>query len=134
MSSRYPGPDEYWFEAVRSRGPGGQNVNRTNSAAILRWHLPSTKLPERVRGRLLEKLGPRLTSDEMILIRSEESRDLEMNKKSCLRKLREMIDEALFIPKKRVATKPSRSSVKKRLESKKKLSDKKRQRSSGWDD
>ncbi|MBX3040849.1 MAG: aminoacyl-tRNA hydrolase, partial [Bdellovibrionaceae bacterium] len=108
---RYPGPDEYWFEAVRSRGPGGQNVNRTNSAAILRWHLPSTKLPEPVRSRLLEKLVTQLTSEEMILIRSEESRDLEINKKTCLEKLKKLIDQALFVPKKRIKTKPGRSAV-----------------------
>lgn len=131
---RYPGPDEYWFEAVRSRGPGGQNVNRTNSAAILRWHLPSTKLPEPVRSRLLEKLSPQLTSEEMILIRSEESRDLEINKKTCLEKLKKMIDQALFVPKKRIKTKPGRSAIQKRLTTKKKHGEKKRQRTSTWDD
>lgn len=133
MSKKYPGPEEYWFEAVRSRGPGGQNVNKTNSAAILRWHLPSTKLSESVRDRLLLKLGAQLTSEEMIMIRSEESRDLEANKKACVEKLKKMIDQALFVPKKRIKTKPSKGSVRKRLDSKKKHAEKKRQRSSSWD-
>ena len=133
MSKKYPGPDEYWFEAVRSRGPGGQNVNKTNSAAILRWHLPSTKLPESVRDRLMAKLGSQLTSEEMLMIRSEESRDLEANKKTCLQKLKHLIDQALFVPKKRIKTKPSKSAVRKRLDTKKKHAEKKRQRSSSWD-
>ena len=130
---KYPGPDEYWFEAVRSRGPGGQNVNRTNSAAILRWHLPSTHLPEAVKERLLEKLAKKLNAEGELIIRSEESRDLEANKKSCLKKLKETIDQALFVPKRRIKTKPGASAVRKRLDSKKKTAEKKRQRSSNWD-
>ncbi|MBX2986599.1 MAG: aminoacyl-tRNA hydrolase [Bdellovibrionaceae bacterium] len=132
--SRYPGPDEVWFEAVRSRGPGGQNVNRTNSAAILRWHVPSTKLPEHVKNRLLEKLANKLTVDGELVIRSEETRDLEMNKKNGWKKLRDLIDAALFVPKKRIKTKPGKSAVRKRLDSKRKQGDKKRQRTSSWED
>lgn len=131
---RYPGPDEYWFEAVRSRGPGGQNVNRTNSAAILRWHLPSTKLPESIRHRLMEKLASQLSSEELLIIRSEESRDLETNKKTCVEKLKRLIDQALFVPKKRIKTKPGKSAIRKRLDSKKKHGEKKRQRTlKAWD-
>src|SRR4051812_49153675 len=103
---RFPPDDELHFEAVRSRGPGGQNVNKTNSAAILRWHLPSTKLPEFMRTKLMNKLGSQLTNEGELVIRSEETRDLDQNKKSCVEKLHTLIEKAMFVPKKRIKTKP----------------------------
>lgn len=131
---RLPPYHELQFEAVRSRGPGGQNVNKTNSASILRWNVPSTTLPEPVRLRLLDKLGPQLTETGDLLIRSDVHRDLEQNKKACLEKLSAAIEKALFVPKKRVKTKPTYSAVRKRLDSKRKASDKKRSRSNkDWD-
>lgn len=131
---RLPPYHELEFDAVRSRGPGGQNVNKTNSAAILRWNLRGTALPERVKLRLLEKLGPQLTEAGDLIFRSDTHRDLEQNKKACLEKLSEAIEKALFVPKKRIKTKPKYSAVRKRLETKRKDSDKKRQRGrKDWD-
>ncbi|QLY27410.1 aminoacyl-tRNA hydrolase [Bdellovibrio sp. KM01] len=115
---------EFDFTYARSRGPGGQNVNRTNSAAILRWNLrDSQALPENIKGRLLEKLASQLTVDGDILIRSEEFRDQDQNRSACLKRLQSLLQKALFVPKKRVATKPTRSSVRKRLDSKKRHSE-----------
>lgn len=115
---------EFDFTYARSRGPGGQNVNRTNSAAILRWNLRDTQsLPENIKARLLEKLANQLTVDGDILIRSEEFRDQDQNRSACLKRLQALIQKALFVPKKRVATKPTRSSVRKRLDSKKRHSE-----------
>jgi ribosome-associated protein len=115
---------EFDFTYARSRGPGGQNVNRTNSAAILRWNLrDSQALPENIKARLLEKLATQLTVDGDILIRSEEFRDQDQNRSACLKRLQALLAKALFVPKKRVATKPSRSSVRKRLDSKKRHSE-----------
>ncbi len=131
---RLPPMDEIQFEAVRSRGPGGQNVNKTNSAAILRWHLPSTQLSEYARERLMAKLGSQLSGEGDLIIRSDEHRDLEQNKKTCLEKLSAMIEKAMFVPKKRIKTKPGRSAVRKRLDSKKKHGDKKKGRSGQWGD
>jgi len=112
------------FSYARSRGPGGQNVNKTNSAVILRWNLVTTSLfTEEVKARLQEKLANQLTVDGDILIRSEGQRDQDQNKSECLRKLQALIQKALFVPKKRIKTKPTRSSQRKRLESKKKLSE-----------
>jgi ribosome-associated protein len=120
---------EFDFTYARSRGPGGQNVNRTNSAAILRWNLLSTQaFPEHIKARLLEKLQSQLTDDGDILIRSEEFRDQDQNRSSCLKKLQALLQKALFVPKKRVATKPTRSSVRKRLDSKKHQSETKANR------
>lgn len=131
--SYFPPHHELRFEAVRSRGPGGQNVNKTNSAAILRWNLPESTCPEPTKGRLLEKLGATLTNEGDLLVRSEESRDLEVNKKTCVAKLRALIAKALFKPKKRIATKPTRSAKEKRLKGKKILGERKSDRQRKWD-
>lgn len=108
------------FSYARSRGPGGQNVNKTNSAAILRWNLANTQaFSEEVKQRLLLKLATQLTAEGDILIRSEEERDQDQNRSNCIRKLQALLKKALFVPKKRVATKPTRGSVRRRLDSKK---------------
>lgn len=112
------------FSYARSRGPGGQNVNRTNSAAILRWNLFNTQaFNEDVKARLIEKLSSQLTSEGDLLIRSEIHRDQDQNRSECIRKLQALLQKALFVPKKRYATKPTRSSVRKRLEGKKRASE-----------
>ncbi len=111
-------PDnELRFEFTRSGGPGGQHVNKTNTAAILRWHLDSTLgFSETQKLRLQEKLNT--TQEGDIIIRSEEFRDQEKNKKRCLEKLNELIDRTLFVPKKRKATKPTKAQKEKRLKGK----------------
>lgn len=110
---------EFQFEMSRSRGPGGQHVNRTNSAVTLRWNIAeSSYLQPEIKQRLLTKLQSKLTVLGEILIRSEGSRDQESNKKECLEKLNELVKNALIVPKKRIKTKPTRSSQRKRLETK----------------
>ncbi|WP_374033204.1 alternative ribosome rescue aminoacyl-tRNA hydrolase ArfB [Bdellovibrio bacteriovorus] len=112
------------FTYARSRGPGGQNVNRTNSAAILRWNLMSSQvISEELKLRLQSKLAAQLTEDGDILIRSDVHRDQDQNRSECIARLHALLRKALFVPKKRVATKPSRSSVRKRLDTKRKHSE-----------
>ncbi|MFV8259168.1 alternative ribosome rescue aminoacyl-tRNA hydrolase ArfB [Bdellovibrio bacteriovorus] len=112
------------FTYARSRGPGGQNVNRTNSAAILRWNLMSSQvISEQLKLRLQAKLAAQLTEDGDILIRSDVHRDQDQNRSECIARLHALLRKALFVPKKRVATKPSRSSVRKRLDTKRKHSE-----------
>lgn len=112
---------EMEFTYARSRGPGGQNVNRTNSAAILRWNLWSSQVfSQEIKERLAQKLQGKLTMDGDLIVRSEVHRDQDQNRSECIQKLHEIIRRALFVPKKRVATKPSRSAKRKRLEGKKK--------------
>lgn len=109
------------FTYARSRGPGGQNVNRTNSAAILRWNLwESQVLTSELKERLAMRLQSKLTVDGDLIVRSEVHRDQDQNRSECIRKLNEILRKALFVPKKRVATKPTRSAQRKRLEGKKK--------------
>lgn len=110
---------EMEFSYARSRGPGGQNVNKTNSAVILKWNLlQSTSISEETREKLLTKLAGKLTNEGYIIIRSEVHRDQDQNKSECIAKLHGLLQKALIVPKKRVATKPTRSSVRKRLDSK----------------
>ncbi len=121
---------EIEITAMRSRGPGGQNVNKTNSAIQLRWNLrESTYFPPHLHERLLKKLAGKLTTLGEIIIRSETSRDQEQNKKDSYVKLNEMIQAALFVQKKRVKTKPTRGSKERRLQAKKGRSDIKKMRS-----
>lgn len=117
-------------ESMRSQGAGGQNVNKTASAVRLRWSLrQSLTLDDEERYFLLEKFQAILTTEGELLVRSEESRDQLTNKKNCYKKMEALFLKALFVPKKRVATKPTRSSQRKRLESKKVHSEKKQRRS-----
>ncbi len=119
---------EFQFEFARSGGPGGQHVNKTNSAAILRWHLDATlAFPDDLKAKLLLKL--KINQEGEVVIRSEEFRDQEKNKKRCLEKLDMMIDKALFVHKKRKATKPSRSQKEKRFKAKQIRSEVKKNRS-----
>ncbi|MBV2168655.1 MAG: aminoacyl-tRNA hydrolase [Bdellovibrio sp.] len=108
------------FTYARSRGPGGQNVNRTNSAAILRWNLwASHVLSPELKEKLAQKLHGKLTEEGDLIIRSDVHRDQDQNRSECIRRLHETLRKALFVPKKRIATKPTRSSQRKRLEAKK---------------
>lgn len=114
--------NEYQFEFARSGGPGGQHVNKTNSAAVLRWNVLSTQsFSEEEKSILLQKLP--LTKDGDILIRSEEFRNQEQNKSKCLEKLDQLLEKAFFKPKKRKKTKPTRASRERRHTSKRKRSE-----------
>lgn len=121
---------EIVFDAVRSRGPGGQNVNKVSSAAMLSWSIYETKaISERDMPRVLAKLAPQITNAGLLLVRCDEFRDLERNKNRCIEKLFSILTMALHKPKKRIKTKPSRSEKIKRQDSKKAQGQKKRLRS-----
>ncbi len=120
---------ELTFSFARSGGPGGQNVNKVNSKAILRWAvIDTTSLPYDVKARFLEKYGNRLTAENEIIVTSQRYREQNMNVDDCLEKLRAMIASVVNRPILRRATKPTKSSVKKRVQSKKELSQKKQAR------
>ncbi len=111
---------EIWFEFTRSRGPGGQHVNKTNSAALLNWHVESSAAFSAEQKALIAlKLQNHINSEGYLHLRSDQFRDQDQNKKACLAKLENFLKAALFKPKKRFKTKPTRSAVRKRIETKK---------------
>ena len=90
---------EFEITFSRSSGPGGQNVNKVNSKASLRWKVvTSPALPEAVRQRLLAKQRPRITAEGDLLLTSQRFRDAGRNAADCLEKLRRMLDEASQLP------------------------------------
>src|SRR3982750_2178194 len=113
-------PDsELEVTAIRSAGPGGQNVNKVASAVQLRFALDrSAALREDVKARLRSFAGQRLTDAGEILITARSHRSQEQNRREAEERLRDLVLRALVAPKKRVATKPSRASKERRLEAK----------------
>lgn len=126
---------EFEFRFTRSSGPGGQNVNKVSSKAILRWNIiNSPSLPASVRARFLLLFKTRLTKEGAVLIASDRYRDQSRNQEDCREKLRAMLLIAATPPKPRKKTKPSKSSLERRHKLKKKLGEKKRLRTKkDWD-
>jgi ribosome-associated protein len=120
------------FSFSRSGGPGGQNVNKVHSRAELMVKLTAIHgLDERALGRLCDAAGSHLVHGDTLRFTAEEHRSQKANKDACLERLREMVLRASIPPKVRRKTKPTRGSVERRLESKKREGEKKRQRR--WD-
>lgn len=131
VSPRILIPDEELTERfIRASGPGGQNVNKVNSKAVLKWNVFSSLcLEETLRARLIEKLGTRINAAGEIVVTSDRYRDQGRNREDCVRKLHAWISEALYVPPTRKKTRLARSVRKKNLDSKRRHSDKKRSRS-----
>jgi ribosome-associated protein len=125
---------EIEMSAVRSQGAGGQNVNKVASAIHLRFDIPASSLPERYKARLLKLNDQRITKDGVIVIKSQEHRTQEQNREEALKRLRDLIQSAMIIPKPRKPSKPTRSSQQKRLESKNRRSQIKSMRGKVTDD
>ncbi|REJ64548.1 MAG: aminoacyl-tRNA hydrolase [Planctomycetota bacterium] len=120
---------EFDFTFARSSGPGGQNVNKLNTKATLRWRVArSESLPAAVRGRFMEKYRRRLTADGDILVVSQRFRDQGRNVADCLTKLREMIAAVVPPPKVRKKTRPTRAARERRLAEKRAQSQRKQSR------
>lgn len=116
---------------VRSSGPGGQNVNKIASAVELRFNVrASAALPEPVRERLLARRDRRLTDDGVLVIQAQRFRTQERNREDARERLHALIETCREAPKKRIATKPTKGSMERRLGSKRERAQVKRERSS----
>src|ERR1700677_4168199 len=108
--------EEFAWTYVRSGGPGGQNVNKVASKAVLRWPLEgSPSLPPEVKMRLRTLQRRRITAEGDFVMSSQRYRDQERNREDCLDKLRTMILAAATVPKIRRPSKPTRGSKERRL-------------------
>ena len=117
---------ELTFKAVRSSGAGGQHVNKVSSKIELLFNLNETVVfNEELKERLINKLQNRVTKEGVLMLQCDESRSQHKNKELVIKRVFELIENALKVQKKRIPTKIPRSVIKKRLKSKRNLSDKK---------
>jgi len=125
---------EIEFAMIRAEGPGGQHVNKTSSAIQLRFNIIASSLPDAVKQRLLAMRDHRITAGGEIIIKAQDERSLLRNKEEALDRLRELVARALIVPKKRKKTRPTKSSIEKRLSGKKKRGEVKKLRRGGADE
>lgn len=106
------------ISAIRATGNGGQNVNKVSSAIHLRFDIHRSSLPAVYKERLLALSDTRITKDGVIVIKAQSFRTQEQNKEDALNRLKELILAAMVVEKKRRATKPTKGSQRRRVDSK----------------
>jgi ribosome-associated protein len=117
---------ELSFKTSRSSGAGGQNVNKVETSVTVLWKVSESGFfNDEQKERIHHKLNNRINTDGFLFLTVSETRTQLMNKSKAIEKILEIVDKALIIPKKRLATKPSKAQKQKRLDTKKKLSEKK---------
>ena len=109
---------ELHFSAIRSQGPGGQNVNKVASAIHLRFDIHNSSLPDFYKQRLLKVKDRRISKDGVLIIKAQRYRSQDKNREEALLRLKNLVQSAGFTPKPRRATKPTRSSELKRMDKK----------------
>ena len=107
------------MSAVRSSGPGGQNVNAVATAVQLRFDARASSLPESVKQRMLHVKDKRMTRDGVLVIKAQNARTQEANRQEALRRLKQLVHQASVAPRTRRPTRPSRAVKERRLEHKK---------------
>jgi len=110
--------DEMELSAIRAQGSGGQNVNKVSSAIHLRFDIKASTLPEFYKQQLLALRDRRITKDGVIIIKAQQYRTQEKNREDALLRLQELVKSAAVVQKARRATKPTKGSQKRRVDSK----------------
>jgi ribosome-associated protein len=111
---------ELQFKAIRSSGPGGQHANKVSSKVELSFHVESSAgLTERQKKRVLLKLENKLSKEGLLILQCDESRSQHKNKESVIKRFLKLLEKSLVVPKARKKSRPTRSSIEKRLKGKK---------------
>ncbi|WP_321491156.1 alternative ribosome rescue aminoacyl-tRNA hydrolase ArfB [uncultured Hyphomonas sp.] len=105
---------------VRASGPGGQHVNKVSTAVQLTWHVEASSLPAEIKERFVKLFGSRITNDGRLILEAGNHRSQVLNREAARKRLAEMILKASQKPKRRIRTKPTKGSIRRRIATKKK--------------